>query len=64
VETNNIQIQYTRKDGNNIMDEHKREYQTYTEEFKLEALELPKRSREEYGQIEHDLGIKPGLLLK
>ena len=46
------------------MDEQKREYRTYTEEFKLEALELLKNSGKSGGQIERDLGITPGLLGK
>lgn len=46
------------------MDEHKREYRTYTEEFKLEALELLKSSEKSGGQIERELGITPGLLRK
>ena len=46
------------------MDEKKREYRTYTEEFKLEALELLKSSGKSARQIERDLGITPGLLVK
>jgi transposase len=46
------------------MDEKKRAYRTYTEEFKLEALELLKTSGKSGGQIERDLGITPGLLGK
>jgi transposase len=46
------------------MDEAKREYRKYTEEFKLEALELLKNSGKSGGQIERDLGITPGLLGK
>ena len=41
-----------------------RKYRTYTEEFKLEALELLKSSGKRAGQIERDLGITPGLLGK
>ena len=37
---------------------------TYTEEFKLEALELLKSSGKSGGQIERELGITPGLLMK
>lgn len=44
------------------MDERK--YRTYTTEFKLEALELLKSSNKSSGQIERELGITPGLLLK
>lgn len=46
------------------MDEKKPRYRTYTEEFKLEALELLKSSRKSSRQIERDLGITPGLLVK
>lgn len=37
---------------------------TYTKEFKLEALELLRTSGESAAQIERDLGITKGLLLK
>jgi transposase len=46
------------------MDGKKIEYRTYTEEFKLEALELLKSSGKSAGQIERDLGITAGLLGK
>jgi transposase len=46
------------------MDEKKSRYRTYTEEFKLEALELLKNSGKTFRQIERDLGITPGLLVK
>ena len=46
------------------MDEKKIRYRKYTEEFKLEALELLKTSGKSAGQIERDLGITPGLLVK
>jgi transposase len=46
------------------MDEKKASYRKYTEEFKLEALELLKSSGKSAGQIERDLGITPGLLVK
>lgn len=42
----------------------KRNYRTYTQEFKLEALELLKSSGKSAGQLERELGITPGLLLK
>ena len=42
----------------------KRNYRTYTKEFKLEALELLKTSEKSAGQIERELGITPGLLVK
>ena len=37
---------------------------TYTKEFKLEALELLRTSSESASQLERDLGITKGLLLK
>ena len=46
------------------MDEKKTSYRKYTDEFKLEALELLKNSGKSAGQIERDLGITPGLLVK
>ena len=46
------------------MDEQKPHYRKYTEEFKKEALELLKSSGETSRQIERDLGITPGLLVK
>lgn len=42
----------------------KRKYRSYTDEFKLEALELVQSSGKSAGQIERDLGITPGLLVK
>lgn len=41
-----------------------RKYRTYTEAFKLEALELLKRGAKSARQIEKELGITPGMLLK
>ena len=41
-----------------------RPYRTYTEEFKLEALELLKSSDKSAKQIERELGITKGMLLK
>jgi len=41
-----------------------RTYRTYTEEFKLEALDLLKSSGKSSAQIERELGITRGLLLK
>ena len=46
------------------MDEKKSRYRTYTEEFKLEALELLKSSGKNARQIERDLGITSGLLVR
>ncbi len=47
-----------------MMDEKKIRYRKYTEEFKLEALELLKTSGKSAGKIERDLGITPGLPVK
>lgn len=41
-----------------------RRYRTYTREFKLEALELLKHSGKSAAQLERELGITKGLLLK
>jgi transposase len=41
-----------------------RNYRTYTRQFKLEALELLASSDKSAAQIERDLGITKGLLLK
>src|SRR5659263_709688 len=43
---------------------NERKYRTYPEEFKLEALEMLKRSGKSAGQIERELGITPGMLVK
>lgn len=42
---------------------HKK-YRTYTDEFKREALELLKSSGKSAGQLERELGITAGMLLK
>jgi transposase-like protein len=42
----------------------KKGYRTYTQEFKLEALQLLASSSKSAGQLERELGITPGLLLK
>src|SRR5512138_1122168 len=47
-----------------MMDEKKTQYRTYTEEFKLEALELLKSSGKTARQLGRELGITPGLLVK
>jgi transposase len=39
-------------------------YRTYTEEFKREALELLKSSGKSAAQLERELGITSGMLLK
>lgn len=44
------------------MDERK--YRSYAREFKLDALELLKRGDKSAGEIERQLGITPGLLVK
>ena len=44
------------------MDE--RNYRKYSQEFKLEALELLQRGDKRAGLIERELGIIPGLLMK
>jgi transposase len=41
-----------------------RKYRTYTQEFKLEALGLLKSSGKSAGEVERELGITPGLLVK
>ena len=41
-----------------------KKYRTYTEEIKLEALRLLKSSGKSAQQIERELGITPGMLLK
>jgi len=41
-----------------------RQYRKYATEFKLEALEILKRGDKSAGEIERDLGITPGLLVK
>ena len=42
----------------------RKQNRTYTEAFKLEALELLRSSGQSAAQIERDLGITKGLLLK
>jgi transposase len=44
------------------MDE--RQYRKYAKGFKLEALELLKRGEKSASEIERELGITPGLLVK
>ncbi len=41
-----------------------KKYRRYSKEFKLEALELLKNSEKSAGQLERDLGITKGLLVK
>lgn len=42
----------------------RKKYRKYTDAFKLEALRLLKGSEKSAGQLERELGITPGLLLK
>jgi transposase len=41
-----------------------RRYRSYPEAFKLEALALLEKQEKSAGQIERELGITPGMLLK
>ena len=41
-----------------------RQYRKYAKEFKLEAMELLKRGNKSASEIERELGITPGLLVK
>ncbi len=41
-----------------------KKYREYTSEFKLEALRLLRRGDKSAGQLERELGITPGLLVK
>jgi len=43
---------------------NEKKYREYSREFKLEALELLRRGDKSSGQIERELGITPGLLMK
>jgi transposase len=43
---------------------NERNYRKYSQEFKLEAMELLRRGDKSAGQIERELGITPGLLVK
>ena len=43
---------------------NERNYRKYSQEFKLEALDLLQRGDKSAGQIERELGITPGLLVK
>src|SRR5512147_1320239 len=42
----------------------KKNYRSYPEAFKLEALALLEKHEKSAGQIERELGITPGLLVK
>jgi transposase len=46
------------------MEMRDKRYRTYTPEFKREALELLKNSGKSAGQVERELGITAGMLLK
>jgi transposase len=43
---------------------NERKYRNYPEAFKLEALALLEKQEKSAGQIERELGITPGMLLK
>ena len=43
---------------------NERNYRKYSQDFKLEALALLQRGDKSAGQIERELGITPGLLVK
>ena len=43
---------------------NERKYRSYPETFKLEALALLNKQEKSAGQIERELGITPGMLLK
>jgi transposase len=43
---------------------NERKYRSYPEAFKLEALALLNKREKSAGQIERELGITPGMLLK
>lgn len=43
---------------------NERKYRSYPEAFKLEALTLLKKREKSAGQIERELGITPGMLVK
>ena len=43
---------------------NERKYRSYPEAFKLEALVLLKKREKSAGQIERELGITPGMLVK
>ena len=43
---------------------NERRYRTYPEVFKLEALALLEKHEKSAGEIERELGITPGMLLK
>jgi transposase len=55
-------MKYTGRERSKVMNEKK--YRTYTKEFKSEALALLKSSGKSAGQLERELGITSGMLLK
>jgi transposase len=55
-------MRYSKGERRQIMSDKK--YRTYTAEFKREALELLKSSGKSARQLEQELGITPGMLLK
>lgn len=42
----------------------RKKYRTYPKEFKLQALELLENSEKSASELERELGITPGMLLK
>jgi transposase len=61
VDTKNVAMEYTKIRRRKMSE---RQYRTYAKEFKLEALQLLESSGKSAGQVERELGITPGLLLK
>jgi transposase len=55
-------MRYIEREWSKVMSD--RRYRTYTDEFKREALELLKSSGKSAGQLERELGITAGMLLK
>jgi transposase len=55
-------MMYSEREWRKVMSDKK--YRVYTEEFKLEALALLKSSGKSAQQIERDLGVTAGMLLK
>ena len=62
VDINKGRMRYSERERRKVMGDKK--YRTYTDEFKREALELLKSSGKSAGQLERELGITPGMLLK
>ncbi|TLN09983.1 hypothetical protein FDZ74_11095 [bacterium] len=62
MDTEKGRIRYT--EGERDEEMAGRHNRTYTPEFKREALELLKNSGKSAGQVERELGITPGMLMK